>query len=133
MFCDGHSTMAPRALIKTVTRSDSVCKRLHNHNFEEQRKLLRKLSKKDLSSISDCFVGLVNQSKHFRVPPIDSEKLKAILKPHRRSIKSYVSKSKAGRYKSLQSGGFFSFLLTALLPVLAEIVTHLVKKYVLKE
>lgn len=125
--------MAPKALIRTIKRSDIICKKLHKHNFKTQKSLLKKLPARDFSAISDCFVGLVNQNKHFRVPQFDSDKLKNILAPHKRSIKKYVAQSKKQRHKSVQKGGFFSLILTAILPVLGELVAHLVKKYILKE
>jgi hypothetical protein len=121
--------MAEAAFKRSLARSDNICKSLQELDLKKRKKILKNLGPKDLAAISDCFVGLVKQNKKFRIPESDSESLKTVFKPHKRLIKSFVLSKKKNRYKIIQRGGFFTAILAAVIPLISELIVHLVNKY----
>lgn len=117
-------------LKRTLIKCDSVCQGAKAIDFKQRKKYLKRLKSSDLGALSDCFTRLVKQNKHFKLPENQSADLREAFKPHKRMIKNFVAKNKAGKRKTIQKGGFFTALIAALIPVLADLVTHLVKKYV---
>lgn len=122
--------MAPKSVIRSVKRSNDICKNLKQCDFKQRQAELKKLGHRDLSSIGDSFIALVKRNKHFKLPDSDSDSIRKILSPHKRSIKNFISKSKAARSKALQKGGIFSLILAAVIPVLADVLGHLITKII---
>jgi hypothetical protein len=124
--------MAEAVFNRLISRSDNICKALHTSDLKKRKKLIKNLKARDLSALSDCFVGLVKQNKKFRLPGHDSDSLRTIFKPHKRMIKTFVNSNKKSKHRIIQKGGFFTALLAAAIPLIAELVEHLVKKYIIK-
>lgn len=118
--------MTKQSLTNLHTVASSLCSET---DLNKRKQCIRKLRSKDLNRLGNTFSALINQKAPFRVSPQDQARLSAVFKPYRKSIKVFVNKDLPDRRKALQKGGFFTALLAAVIPIIGELVTHLIAKY----
>lgn len=122
--------MPPKSIQSILNRSNKVCVDLKGKDLKQRKKLLKHLKDSDLTALGNCFSSLVTQKKYFQIPTEQGSQVKSVFSPHKSTIKKFVNSDNKSRRKIIQKGGFFTAILAATIPLIAELVAHLVKTYV---
>lgn len=122
--------MAPRIVGSLNSALATVNSLKEVSDVKDRKKVFKKLPSKKINQVNSVFAKLVGQKGRYKLGEEDRSHLISIFKPHKRSIRGFLKRSPLQRRKLIQSGGFITALIAATIPLIGELLTHLLRKYI---
>lgn len=96
-------------------------------DIEKQRDYVNTLKNKDFSTLCNCIEKFINKDRPFKIPAAQSKRVSKILTPYKIPLKQFTKKrlsvkKKRELYKQTGRGVVIPLLLSALAPVITELV-----------
>lgn len=103
------------------------------HDLKKQQDFVNQLKNKEFSTLCNCLERFVNKTTPFKIPAAEGRRVSKILTPYKTPLKQFTKKRMSIKkrrelYKQTGTGVVIPLLISALAPVITELVGQFIKK-----